>query len=124
MLLLGASTGTIPKAGSGAGDVCEQLDSFPSLQSPSLSGASDGAKLASSPSATCICFITFHLPSDLLITIFFFRRYLKLHWPYLLLSPRSTRPDRKESPVLAYHPAESVLCGGSAPAPPRDAHPF
>lgn len=39
MLLLGASTGIIPKAVSGTEDIHEQLDSFPLLQSPSFSGA-------------------------------------------------------------------------------------
>lgn len=39
VLLFGASSGPIPKAVPGTGNIREQLDSFPLLQSPSFSGA-------------------------------------------------------------------------------------
>lgn len=83
---------------------------------------SERARPASSPSTTCISFYcSFQLPSDL-IASFSFGLYLKLHQPYLLLSPPAGS-DCRESPVLAYQSAESVLQSGLAPVSPRDAHP-
>lgn len=65
------------------------------------------------PSASLYC--SFHLPSDL-IASFSFGLYLKLHQPYLLLSPPAGS-DCRESPVLAYQSAESVLQSGLARFP-------